>query len=440
MLLLRAMVSNMRTKLNALIAISLFTFFCAPAFADWQSTLEENFPFVQTFNNIDDWTPLANGDIINDAYMPIETATQSIGVWRYFSLWGSPSVTPGLGISSFSQTVNPWSESISKSLRVDLCGTRQGPSRLAADIRTTQYPDGFKWADGVRVFYAMYRPSAFWVTNPIGYYKEFVFNMECNTYSCSLMDGGGDNYAESPYFDYHHTHENGVNPAVLISNATGDTIAEPSPRTDMRIYNDQWIFVEFLYTPNTSSQMATISGWIYNSAGTLLDNFYDNISDSVFDETEWAASSVGYFDNAMLGGNTRSENCNDNQQMYFDDLIVDMDANGAIAPRYFALAASPDSTICYPDVDNDLYPGSGSETVETCSTNYYEASHFAAMTNDCDDTNASINPGATDSSCDGVDQDCSGSDNCPASSVKAAVQVSDRGMPVQVSAHGAAVQ
>ena len=33
-------------------------------------------------------------------------------------------------------------------------------------------------------------------------------------------------------------------------------------------------------------------------------------------------------------------------------------------------------------------------------------------TADCDEGNASINPGATDADCNGTDEDCSGSDNC----------------------------
>lgn len=65
---------------------------------------------------------------------------------------------------------------------------------------------------------------------------------------------------------------------------------------------------------------------------------------------------------------------------------------------------------CYPDADNDLYPGSGSETVTTCSAGYYESSHFTAMTSDCNDNNAAINPGATEICGNGIDEDCSGAD------------------------------
>jgi hypothetical protein len=68
---------------------------------------------------------------------------------------------------------------------------------------------------------------------------------------------------------------------------------------------------------------------------------------------------------------------------------------------------------CYLDADGDYYGATGqSESVETCSTNYYESSYFTggggSVTGDCNDNNALINPGATDSCpIDGVDNDCS---------------------------------
>ena len=74
------------------------------------------------------------------------------------------------------------------------------------------------------------------------------------------------------------------------------------------------------------------------------------------------------------------------------------------------------TTRYYLDADGDGYsPGtyqdSGSDPGET----WYTAGELTSTSGDCDDSNAAINPGATDSSCDGIDQDCSGSDNCPVS-------------------------
>lgn len=75
--------------------------------------------------------------------------------------------------------------------------------------------------------------------------------------------------------------------------------------------------------------------------------------------------------------------------VYIDDFVV---STAYIDPSY-VIPSSPNIT-CYPDIDNDLYPGTGSESVTTCSTNYYESSHFTAMTIDCDDTDPLSYPGA----------------------------------------------
>ncbi len=322
------------------------TFSSGAAFADWQSTLENNFPFAQTFNDLNDWQHTgSSGDVTSSSLMPIETATGNVGVWRYYSTWVAPVGTPAIQNHGSGYTVNPWGESKSKSLLIDLGGGK-GPSRLAADIRTKTYPNGFKWSDGVRVFYAMRRDSGFWTSSPTGYSKEFVLNMECNDSSCSAATNSGANYAISPYFDYHMTHENGVNPAVLISNATHDYIRESGTRTDMRIYNDKWIFVEYLLTEDLSNKMAKLSGWIYNSDGKLLETLYNDISASYFTSSEWSSSSSGYFDNAMFGGNMYSTG--PKSQIYFDDLVIDTASHGSIADRYFKLAAGSNSTVILP--------------------------------------------------------------------------------------------
>lgn len=65
---------------------------------------------------------------------------------------------------------------------------------------------------------------------------------------------------------------------------------------------------------------------------------------------------------------------------------------------------------CYPDLDSDGYPGSGTELVATCTTNWHEQEYFTAMTADCDDSDATIYPGAADACGDTIDQNCDGSD------------------------------
>ncbi len=72
--------------------------------------------------------------------------------------------------------------------------------------------------------------------------------------------------------------------------------------------------------------------------------------------------------------------------------------------------STPSTITCYQDADGDLYGSGSSESVTTCSSGYYVASHFTATTGDCNDSSASIHPGVTDVCGNGVDEDCSGSD------------------------------
>jgi hypothetical protein len=71
---------------------------------------------------------------------------------------------------------------------------------------------------------------------------------------------------------------------------------------------------------------------------------------------------------------------------------------------------SPEPVTCYPDFDGDFYPGSGSQSAETCPINYYTYDHFVSMTEDCNDNEPAINPGETEICDNGIDDNCSGSD------------------------------
>jgi len=71
---------------------------------------------------------------------------------------------------------------------------------------------------------------------------------------------------------------------------------------------------------------------------------------------------------------------------------------------------TPELLTCYPDLDNDLYPGSGSQSAETCPANYFTFAHFTSMETDCNDTNLAINPGATEICGNSIDDDCNGYD------------------------------
>ena len=78
----------------------------------------------------------------------------------------------------------------------------------------------------------------------------------------------------------------------------------------------------------------------------------------------------------------------------------------------FEIASADGMTTCYLDADGDGYSNGTTKSVEsTCSTNYYTAAQLTATSGDCNDSNASIKPGATDTCGNGIDEDCNGSDS-----------------------------
>ena len=81
------------------------------------------------------------------------------------------------------------------------------------------------------------------------------------------------------------------------------------------------------------------------------------------------------------------------------------------------IGSSSSTVTCYLDADGDLYSDGTSETgVESCSENYYEAGDLTAILGDCNDSNAAINPGATEICGNDVDEDCDGTAQaCPES-------------------------
>jgi len=183
--------------------------------------------------------------------------------------------------------------------------------------------------------------------------------------------------------------------------------------------------------PATTIEACTIlAGWLadstdcddtdaaINPAATEICDFVDNDcdgdtnEDSAADATTWYADmdNDGYGD---LGNSTTScaqptshvtdtTDCDDGDSAInpaADELCdaVDNDCDGDIDED-----SATDASTWYADDDGDSY-GDPSDTTVAC----YTPSGFVADDTDCDDTDATINPAASEI-CDGTDNDCDG--------------------------------
>lgn len=88
----------------------------------------------------------------------------------------------------------------------------------------------------------------------------------------------------------------------------------------------------------------------------------------------------------------------------FDDYVV--------STTYVGPVEGGSDITCYKDSDGDGYSDGTSESVESCSSGYYEAGDLTATSGDCDDTSAAVNPGASEVCGNAVDNDCNGLSGC----------------------------
>jgi MYXO-CTERM domain-containing protein len=129
----------------------------------------------------------------------------------------------------------------------------------------------------------------------------------------------------------------------------------------------------------------------------------------------------GYLDTA---GDTRAStdtDCSDANEGLATDLTTDCnDANAAISPGATETVGDgvdyncDGAESCYEDDDNDGYLDTSGDTrasTDTDCSDSYEGTS-TDLTTDCDDTSASIRPGATETVADGIDENCDGLETC----------------------------
>lgn len=393
--------------------IFLVLFLPMVVFADWQSDLSAVFDHVETFDNLSDFRGTGYGDVYTGS-MPITISSGSTN-WDYYSMWDTPNTSyywigdHGIG--------NNWSGS--KSLVIDYGGEGdvESASRFGYYVGGGT-PDG-GYSD-IYIFYMLKTPITFFphsgsTFSDFGYLKTIdissgfrdVWNW--GTSAEQLQTDGSDQvdhqyglnfcvvnftqYAGSlraklnsyiPNSDVGNYHYTSVLNEYILTSAS---VAQP-------IIDSAWFGVQYrikLSSTNGSSD-GVIDVWYYDNTGSLISS---QSTTGIVTIDDMGAVSLDHKINKIVLGGNRSESVGFNDAsvtsdtMYIDDFIVN---GSAIADTYFSMLSGPTIT-CYKDLDGDGYSDGTSETVSSCSTNYYESTSLTATSGDCNDSNASIYPG-----------------------------------------------
>jgi MYXO-CTERM domain-containing protein len=129
----------------------------------------------------------------------------------------------------------------------------------------------------------------------------------------------------------------------------------------------------------------------------------------------------GYLDTARDTRSSADTDCQDAREGTSADLTTDCADSDASrypgAPEIVANAVDEDcdgAELCYLDADDDGYLDTSGATLSSTDSDCTDATEGRSTdpTTDCDDSAASIRPGATEVVADGIDEDCDGSEEC----------------------------
>jgi len=154
-----------------------------------------------------------------------------------------------------------------------------------------------------------------------------------------------------------------------------------------------------------------------NPGATEVCDEVDNDCDGSIDEgvtTTYYADSDG---DSYGDASSTTDDCSEPSGYVSDDSDCD-DTDSSVYPGATEVCDYVDNdcdgsidegvtTTFYADLDADAY-GDASATTDDCS----EPSGYVSDATDCDDTDATVYPGATEVPYDGIDQDCDGADLC----------------------------
>lgn len=346
----------------------------------WQSTLEQNFDVVETFDDLQDWKGTAiRGYDFDKSHMPVK-ADGSASMWDMYDYWSYVASTTNWIANHGPDKV--W-RGTGKSLMMDLSQNttvaRKGPSRFGLYFGSSQrgvadaYATSGTKDSGYRDFYYFYLvkfPSNHFPRDANGqfiYYGYYKFN----TYSCGFLNIStpfnpaarfeygpshilntwktGSSFDYDMIFKYGYRVNNVDDDATLLYEAYDSVENGPGALSGIKKYidNNEWFGVEVHQTVGTPGQHDALTEvWLYDSDGTVR---------KVFTKTDgWVIQSgQDYsYNKFFFGGNHDfvSELGLDLSYV-IDDFIMD---DKRIGPAYFQLLAGIiPKTIGVTDVNPD---------------------------------------------------------------------------------------
>lgn len=345
----------------------VFTY-AAPVFADWQTTLENNFDHVETFDNLADFTGTSTGDVFSGS-MPVKLDGGETN-WDYYSLWSTIDYSKKwIGNQGPS---NNWSGK--KAMAIDYGGSDggNGPSRFGYYIGGGDPSAGY--AD-IYVFYMVKVPSQFYPMTGdkfdyFAYLKTFeiasgfrdVWNWG-STYEQTLTDGTDqvDHVYGLNFAMFNHSD---CNYSPCTDNSYGDdmaTLIHPIPAGKAYPYHysgvygsdgymfreatlgssvrkSEWYGVE--YRVKQSQPHGSTNGlmevWIYDSSG----NIAGHQSHTVTTFRDISVPLNHGYNKFVIGGNRSGFDKATGGTLYVDDFLI---SGSRIGIKYFELLSGSNS-------------------------------------------------------------------------------------------------
>lgn len=351
----------MKKILLALLLLALLNVELVPA-ADWQTTLEDSFDIVETFDNLLDWTPsLAGGNFYYDDYpndFPLKSDS-SKSLWEFYSLWDVDSVS-GPWISDHGRENMVWGSG--KSMRMS--DGELGPSRLGMYIGENDPSVGYK---DVYVFFTIKYNYDFWprdVDETITYFS-YLKTFQASSGFRSVGNWGtlteqgetdgsdqrdhdyGLNYTVSNFIEYNNGMSILFNPRTSNDQGSGiDDFNYHFDRPARDLFNgkadqEKWLIIEYRFklSEPANTNTGVHSAWIYEKDGTCSDSF--SYEDTLTFGDPFNNPTTLTFDHALnkfvWGGNHSNEFDGSVDRFaphYLDDVILD---SNRIGPKYFEL-------------------------------------------------------------------------------------------------------